>query len=252
MDWKAGAGIIALPIIGILVWLLLVWSHNQPVPAVFSQEGNLIQNNPGLEPGVWYLAYEEPGAPGLTARLQFDHESRCGSADMLTLCNISFDQGMRVHIQGTQSGNVVRVTTLTYVSRPPEAGLPVKLYYYNPSLDQGPGGAQCTATGLVAVERIIPQTTKPLTDAITLLLRGELSNEERAQGITTEFPLAGVALTNATIVSGIVTLTFADPDNTTGGGSCRVSILRHQIDATAKQFPSVTSVRIMPEELFQP
>ncbi len=128
----------------------------------------------------------------------------------------------------------------------------VKLYYYNPAKDQGPGGVQCTRAGLVAVERTLPETTMPLTEAIKLLLRGEITAEEKTRGVTSEFPLSGVTLSSATIVNGVATLTFSDPQNKTGGGSCRVAILWAQIEATAKQFPSVVSVRFLPEELFQP
>ncbi len=140
--------------------------------------------------------------------------------------------------------------TLTPVAS--ETGTRVMLYAYNPSLDQGPGGAQCSRKGLVAVERVLPQTVTPLNDSIELLLRGELSDEERSQGLTTEFPLPGVVLKSATITDGVATLTFDDPQGKTGGGSCRVAVLWAQIEATAKQFPSVTSVRFLPEELFQP
>lgn len=129
---------------------------------------------------------------------------------------------------------------------------PITLYYYDPARDQGPGGAQCTEAGLVAVERALPRTHTPLADAVRLLLRGEISEEERARGITTEFPLEGLELTGASIVDGVATLTFVDPRNQTIGGSCRVAILRAQLEATAKQFASVSEVRILPADLFQP
>lgn len=135
---------------------------------------------------------------------------------------------------------------------PADTGLHITLYYYNPALDQGPGGAQCSKKGLVALERVIPQTTTPLMDAIRLLLRGEISPEERARGVTSEFPLAGVTLTGASIQNEAATLTFDDPQNKTGGGSCRIAILWAQIEATAKQFSTVKTVRFIPEELFQP
>ncbi len=133
-----------------------------------------------------------------------------------------------------------------------ETGTPIKLYFYNPALDQGPGIVQCSKNGLVAVSRVIPKTMTPLTDALKLLLRGEIFDEERALGIESEFPLSGVVLKSATITDGVATLTFDDPQNKTGGGSCRIAILWAQIEATAKQFPTVESVRFMPEELFQP
>jgi hypothetical protein len=132
------------------------------------------------------------------------------------------------------------------------AGLEVKLYFYNPALDQGPGGAQCTKKGLVSERRAIPNTTTPLADTIKLLLSEKISDADRALGIESEFPLAGVTLKSASIQNGIAILTFDDPQNKTGGGSCLVSIRWAQIEATAKQFESVKSVRFLPAELFQP
>ncbi len=133
-----------------------------------------------------------------------------------------------------------------------ETNTTIKLYFYNPALDQGPGGVQCSKNGLVAVERTIPLTETPLTDAVKLLLRGEISDTEKASGIQSEFPLAGLTLANATVTDSVATLTFNDPQNKTVGGSCRASILWAQISETTKQFEPVKSVRFLPEELFQP
>ncbi len=247
------AGILLLPIIAFSLWYVLD-QQSERVPAItpFAHDGNMIQNSPGLEEDTWYLSYEEPGAPGFSVQLRFDGSSRCGSENMLKVCDISFEQGDRVHVEGDRNGDSVLVRTLTYVQASPEEGTKIKLYFYDPALDQGPGGVQCTSKGLVAVERIIPKTTTPLAEAIRLLLRGEISEEERERGITSEFPLAGVSLKSASISDGTATLTFSDPENKTVGGSCRVSILWHQIEATAKQFPTVKQVRFSPEELFQP
>lgn len=128
----------------------------------------------------------------------------------------------------------------------------VLLYYYNPKLDQGVGGVQCSAKGLVAVKRTIPKTTTPLQEAIKLLLLGTITTQEHNSGIESEFPLEGLTLTAATLTNGNATLTFDDPKHKTVGGSCRTAILWRQIEATAKQFSTVKSVRFLPEELFQP
>jgi hypothetical protein len=64
--------------------------------------------------------------------------------------------------------------------------------------------------------------------------------------------LEGFALVSSELAGGTLMLTFDDPQNKTSGGSCRVSILRAQIEATAKQFPGVNEVRFVPAELFQP
>lgn len=129
----------------------------------------------------------------------------------------------------------------------------IKLYYFDPASDRdAAGNIQCSRAGLVAVERSIPVTKTPVQDAVRLLLRGGLTEAERSRGITTEFPLAGVELKGADLKNGALTLEFSDPNNRTGGGSCRAGILWFQIEATTKQFPEVKEVRFIPEELFQP
>ncbi len=129
----------------------------------------------------------------------------------------------------------------------------VKLYYYNPEKDKDESGnILASRQGLVAVDRQIPITITPIQDTIKLLLEGNLTQEERAQGITTEFPLSGFELKSADLKDKVLTLEFSDPQNKSVGGSARVTILWFQIEATAKQFPEVSEVRFIPEELFQP
>lgn len=130
----------------------------------------------------------------------------------------------------------------------------VTLYYYNPAKDtDASGNILCSSKGLVAVQRKIPASSDDqIAETVKLLLSGEISVSERAAGVTTEFPLEGVTLTDIQNDDGDITLTFSDPNAKTGGGSCRVGILWAQISETAKQFPGVKSVRFMPEELFQP
>ena len=129
----------------------------------------------------------------------------------------------------------------------------VKLYYYNPEQDKDESGnIQCSRDGLVAVEREIPVTKTPIQETIKLLIAGQLTDTEKSQGITTEYPLEGFSLKGASLKDGVLTLEFEDPNYKTGGGSCRVGILWFQIEATAKQFSEVQEVRFLPEELFQP
>ncbi|MBI2483502.1 hypothetical protein HYV74_04995 [Candidatus Uhrbacteria bacterium] len=129
----------------------------------------------------------------------------------------------------------------------------VQLSFYRPSQDRdAQGNLACSRQGLSTVQRTIPRTITPIQDAVRLLLRGELTAAERAQGLTTEFPLPGVALEAASLRDGVLTLTFRDPERRTSGGSCRAGVLWFQIEATAKQFPEVREVRYQPEDLFQP
>ncbi len=128
----------------------------------------------------------------------------------------------------------------------------LKIFFYdqNKDLDQA-GNVQCSRQGLVAVERDVPVSKTPIQDLVRLVLQGPTA-EEKAAGIAGGFPLPGVELKGADLKDGVLTLEFADPNNLTGGGSCRVGILWFQIEATALQFPEVKSVRFLPEELFQP
>ena len=102
----------------------------------------------------------------------------------------------------------------------------VKLYYYNSELDKDESGnILCSRQGLVPVERKIFSTQTPIQDAIKLLISGRLTNEEKAQGISTEYPLEDFSLKGASLKDGLLTLEFNDPNNKTVGGSCRVGIL---------------------------
>ncbi len=139
------------------------------------------------------------------------------------------------------------------VGGPENTWLSVKLYYYDSKLDRDESGnTACSKNGLVPIVRKIPITKTPIQDTIKLLLLGGLTDKERVQGISTEYPLKGFSLKGALLKDGVLTLEFDDPNNKTVGGSCRVGILWFQIEATAKQFPEVQKVRFLPEELFQP
>ena len=120
MDWRTKIGIAIVPIVFLALWFLLTqMQYFKPVAEEpFVNDGILLKDNPGFEPGVWYLSYEEPGAPGLSVPLVFDHDSRCGSEGMLTICDISFDQGQRVHVEGARVGEAVQVVKLEYQRSP--------------------------------------------------------------------------------------------------------------------------------------
>lgn len=129
----------------------------------------------------------------------------------------------------------------------------VKIYYYSSDKDKDANGnIQCSKQGLAVVDRQIPISQTPIQDTIKILMQGQLTLEEKSQGISTEYPLAGVELKGANLKEGVLTLEFSDPQNKTGGGACRAGILWFQIEATAKQFEGVKSVKFIPEELFQP
>jgi len=129
----------------------------------------------------------------------------------------------------------------------------VNLYYYKAEADTDESGnILCNADSVLPVKRSIKISGAPIYETIDLLIQGELSKQEREDGFSTEFPLDGFFLKSANFSDGDVVLEFSDEDRVTSSGSCRVQILKSQIEKTALQFESVSSITILPEELFQP
>ncbi|MDD4661652.1 MAG: GerMN domain-containing protein [Candidatus Pacebacteria bacterium] len=148
---------------------------------------------------------------------------------------------------------VLIIAFVFYQNSKVEEKIPVSLYYYNSSLDQDEtGNIMCSQKGIVEVKREMLKTITPIQDSIKLLLNGDLTEEEKALGISTEYPLDGFSLKGASLKDGDLTLEFNDFNNKTVGGSCRTAILWFQIRNTAMQFPEVKTVKFIPEELFQP
>ena len=54
--------------------------------AVITVTGNLTKDNPGLEPGVWYIVSERPGRPAVMDKLSFDDNSLCTVGGIQSSC----------------------------------------------------------------------------------------------------------------------------------------------------------------------
>jgi hypothetical protein len=131
--------------------------------------------------------------------------------------------------------------------------VPVTIYAYDPHRDQDASeNVLCSAQGLVPVSREVPKSDNVLGSTLALLFTDALTEEERARGLTTNFPLTGVRLEEVTTKGEEVTVVVRDPNHTTSGGSCRVNVMRSQIEATAKQFDPQVHVRYSPEGVFEP
>ena len=129
----------------------------------------------------------------------------------------------------------------------------VKLYYYNKTEDEKKFGyVACSEESVLPVERKIFLTSTPIQDTINLLLQGNIFDSEKQSGFSSEFPIDGLILIGANLKDGILTLEFSDSLNKTNGGSCRVGLLRTQIEKTAGQFDGVKEVKLIPEYIFQP
>jgi hypothetical protein len=87
-------------------------------PTNFSKIGNLVQDSPGLKPGVPYLLYEEPGQPALSVELEFDDLSSFvsqGQSFIITKLQAS-QQGQRVALEGIEKDGQVLVRKIQEVT----------------------------------------------------------------------------------------------------------------------------------------
>ena len=84
--------------------------------ADFSETGHFTRDNPGLKPGVWYLVYEKPGAPALTAELRFTSASSCKYGPTEGSCpDVLLPSSAMTHVTGIKNTDG-SVTVLTAVS----------------------------------------------------------------------------------------------------------------------------------------
>jgi spore germination protein GerM len=222
----------------------------------FSEEGNITRDS---EESDWVFVYEEPGAPGLNVDLEFGDYSACFQEETEKNCSeMNFKVGDRVKVEGEKIENMVKVVSLKKEEKEDEendeeSGMQtVKIYYYNSELDKDEdGNILCSSQGLVGVDATLPKKDI-IESSIQLLIQGQVPEEKAEEGVSTEFPLNGFSLESVNLEDGILNLTFEDPNNESSGGSCRVNVLRVQVEETASQFEGVEEVRIMPETLFQP
>ncbi|MDD5098426.1 MAG: GerMN domain-containing protein [Candidatus Pacebacteria bacterium] len=126
----------------------------------------------------------------------------------------------------------------------------VNLYYYKSSDDKE---VSCDNDFVLPVKRDVLEGENMIKDVIELLIQGKLTQEEKNQGFTTEFPNKDFKLNSANLSDkGVLTLNFTEVPGFTTGGSCRMGLLASEIIKTAEQFPQVKEVVIEPESLFQP
>ncbi|MEK7183054.1 MAG: Gmad2 immunoglobulin-like domain-containing protein [Patescibacteria group bacterium] len=276
---KTVVGLILTVIVGVIIYLVVAKNNDSLPPVIDNPTEDVLIRVTSPQPyasvtspltitgearGTWYFEATFPvrildadgkelGASYAQAQDEWMTEEFVPFVSTLTFTTPSTETGLLVLEKDNPSGlpehaDEIRIP-VTFVKNERT----VKLYYYDANKDRdSSGNILCSEQGLVAVERKIPVTKTPIQDTLRLLLEGELTAQEQAQGIDTEYPLAGLELKGANLKNSHLTLEFNDPQNKTGGGACRVGVLWHQIEATAKQFPEVQSVSFIPEELFQP
>ncbi len=126
----------------------------------------------------------------------------------------------------------------------------VKVFFNNSKLDP-----EFSCDKVFPVDRAIAATQAPGRAALDLLLKGNLTDEEKADGFITNIN-SGVQIQKLTIENGIAKVDFSEELEKAVGGSCRVAAIRAQIAETLKQFPTVNEVIISingrVEDILQP
>lgn len=126
---------------------------------------------------------------------------------------------------------------------PGESGEDMTVMVYFGSTKFDPETADCGRS--YGVERKIKRTKAPARDALIALLSGP-TVEEKADGYTSSIN-PGVAIESIIIDKGVAKVDFDAAMGEGVGGSCRVSMIRSQIENTLKQFPTVSEVVISVE-----
>jgi|GEM_PF-1210944 len=131
----------------------------------------------------------------------------------------------------------------------PEKKESILLYYYNKA-DDTDGTYEYKF--VKPVVRQVSSSNKIKT-AVEMLLKGNLTEEERSQGFVTEYPNPGFKLVNSDLnENGRLVLEFTEVPGFTSGTSPQVGIMMEEILKTVRQFPEVKSIVFKPDSLFEP
>lgn len=129
----------------------------------------------------------------------------------------------------------------------------VQLYYYNLEKDKEiDESIPCSAEAVLPVEREITESLNVPAATLRLLINGNITDEEAAQGFQTEFEPGKLSYKSLMIKDGVATIEFDDDGGFTSGGSCRAGLLATQIKKTLLQFDEVDEVIFANEDMFQP
>lgn len=131
----------------------------------------------------------------------------------------------------------------------------VRVYFYNESEDvDETGNIACSPDAVQFVERTVPADTyedNPVEIVLEELFEGP-TGAEQERGFSSEFPLDRVEVESIEVSDGEAVVTLSDPENATSGGSCRVTLLRAQVEKTIQDAAGTEEVVLQPETLFQP
>ncbi|MDD4531520.1 MAG: hypothetical protein PHH21_02315, partial [Candidatus Pacebacteria bacterium] len=104
--------VIVVMIMGFFVYQQFFSQNGKKEAVNFSRTGNLVIDNPGMEPGIWYLVYEAPGSPANSAKLSFDSKSVCRNQNNSCLDLVV---GEKVSVKGIKDGDAVAVREMEFL-----------------------------------------------------------------------------------------------------------------------------------------
>ncbi|MDD5639602.1 MAG: GerMN domain-containing protein [Candidatus Pacebacteria bacterium] len=113
----------------------------------------------------------------------------------------------------------------------------VKVYFANDNLDK-----DVTCSKVFPVERDVEKTEAIARTALEELFKGVNKKEEADSYRTALNP--GIKINRLVITDGVANVDLSEELDESVGGSCRVSLIRKQIEETLKQFSNVKSVII--------
>jgi hypothetical protein len=155
------------------------------------------------------------------------------------------------NLQETQSSTTVQTTTQTSTSAIQKKEMDIKLFYFNQEQDSYlPADQQSNIASIMPVRRSI-LTNDPYTDAVQLLLQGDVTMEEKAQGFVTIFPRSDLTVASVAVTNGVATVTLNAGAAFSFASTVEANIVKETIRRTLAQFPEVQSVTVQPEILFQ-
>ena len=116
----------------------------------------------------------------------------------------------------------------------------IKVFYSNTKTD--PSAKYCNKT--YAVERRVAKTDGPARIALEEMLVGPTNMEIKNGYFSSIAQWPKIEIQKLTIENGLAKVDFNEALNQQGGGSCKVSAIRSQIENTLKQFSTVKKVEI--------
>ncbi len=126
----------------------------------------------------------------------------------------------------------------------------ITLYLYDIARDTAADGTRnCSDDALVPVTRSVGAEKANINYALALTLAGDITEAERAQGLSPIFLLDYFDLTGGNFNDGVLTLRF-NPIPETTPDPCVVKLARAQIEKTLAAYPSIKRIDFEPAYLF--